>query len=381
MAQRRPLWKRILNRAAMLSGTALVGGLSLGLVALGSGAIATRASIDEAGVTAPPVPVSVRALELADAYVIPRRFVGQVEPLRETSLAFEQGGTLAEILVDEGDAVAQGQVLARLDTRSLLARREAQSAARDALAARADLARRTTARREALEARGFTATQAYDEARLALAETEARLREIDAGIAEIDIALDKAVLRAPFAGRVADRALDEGATAAAGQPVIDLLEDAPPSFRVGLSAAAADALVPDQKTNVIIAGQTLPAELTALRPDIDPATRTRTALFSLVAAPDAPPVYGETGTLELTETVTDRGAWVPLGALREGPRGLWTLLVVDPQTDRVATEAVEILFTETERAFVRGTFREGALLIESGPHRVIPGQHVALLKD
>ena len=66
--------------------------------------------------------------------------------------------------------------------------------------------------------------------------------------------------------------------------------------------------------------------------------------------------------------------------MREGARGLWTVLTVGPAEPNgdtvVETEAVEVLYADQKRAFVRGTFRAGAQLIESGPHRVTPGQKV-----
>src|SRR5262245_4856871 len=48
---------------------------------------------------------------------------GRVEPVRDpVKLAFETTGRIAEILVDEGDSVRAGQVLARLDDRLAHAR-------------------------------------------------------------------------------------------------------------------------------------------------------------------------------------------------------------------------------------------------------------------
>ena len=75
------------------------------------------------------------------------------------------------------------------------------------------------------------------------------------------------------------------------------------------------------------------------------------------------------------------GAWVPVTALRDGVRGLWTVLVAVPSDagSVVAEEAVEILYADETRALVRGTFADGARLIESGAHRVTPGQAVQII--
>ena len=44
---------------------------------------------------------------------------GNVSPVRQATLAFETGGSIAEVLVNEGQQVEAGEVLARLDTTSL----------------------------------------------------------------------------------------------------------------------------------------------------------------------------------------------------------------------------------------------------------------------
>ena len=51
------------------------------------------------------------------------------------------------------------------------------------------------------------------------------------------------------------------------------------------------------------------------------------------------------------------------------------------QSDTVCSVAVELLHVEAQRAFVWGTFNEGALLIAQGPHRVTPGQKIRQIGD
>ncbi len=379
-APKKSILSRIVRRVLIVTGTAATAVVAGALVVGGSNLIAARAvsiAVEEA---APLVPVSVQALEIVSAYEVPRRFVGQVEAQQQTEVAFEQGGTVAEILVDEGMNVAAGEVLARLDTRSLESQKSALQAAREALVARAELARLTTERQAALEDRGFAATQRLDEARLGLAELEARIAETDASIRGIEISLDKAVLRAPFAARIGSRFADTGATVGGGQAVLSLLEEGRPQMRVGLAPELAARLNEGAGMEVSIAGRTYAATLDHLRPDLDPATRTRIALLSIETAGAA--LYGQTGTVRLTEEIATEGAWVPVPSLQEGVRGLWTVLTAVPDSDgpeaTVAEEAVEILYADEARALVRGTFPDGALLIEAGPHRVTIGQRVSL---
>jgi membrane fusion protein, multidrug efflux system len=90
-------------------------------------------------------------------YTVTRRFTGQIEAAARTDLGFELGGRITEVLVEEGDVVASGTVLARLDTSALIPERAALEAELAALAADAELARLTLARNDALTERGFRA--------------------------------------------------------------------------------------------------------------------------------------------------------------------------------------------------------------------------------
>lgn len=122
--------------------------------------------------------------------------------IRQVDLAFDAAGRIAELKVEEGDPVSEGQVLAVLDqefyghtVRLAEARRDAQRSALDKLEAgsrpeeiekaRADvatlLAVRDNAeavyrRRSSLVTTGAVAQQAFDDARAALGESEGRLR-------------------------------------------------------------------------------------------------------------------------------------------------------------------------------------------------------------
>lgn len=365
------------KRAGVLLTTTATAALAIGLVGWGSSFLSARAVSVDDGQIAEPVPVQTQTLQIVDGYEVARAFTGQVEALRQTDIAFEQPGSLLSVLVDEGDRVAEGQILAQLDTRSLMAQRDAQAAAKQALEAQAELARLTTERQGALAERGFSATQTFDQARLSLAALQAQIAQTDAAIAGIDISLDKAVIRAPFAGRIGARMADEGAMVGAGATVVTLLEDGAPQMRVGLPPALAADLRPGDRLEVRIGDRQIDGVLESLRPDLDPTTRTQMAILTLETT-DA--IYGQTGVVSLQQNIAAQGAWMPLAALQEGTRGLWTVLTIQPD-ETVGLEAVEVLYADAERAFVRGTFRDGTRIIDRGPHRVIPGQLVALIAE
>lgn len=368
--------KRGRGRMARAGSTVALVALAVLLVAAGRVALDARVAAAPTPAAMAQPTVAVARLELLKGYTVERAFTGQVQPGQRTALAFELGGTLAEIGIEEGDAVEAGQPIASLDRRLLDAERARLSAARQAVAAQVELAARTSERQAALQQRGVASAQALDAAALGLAELTARLAELDAAIAAVDIRLEKAVLTAPFAGRIAGRHIDRGGSAGTGQPVVSLVETADPLFRVGLAPDALRSIPTDRAVDIQFDGVVRQARLRSVLPELDAATRTQTLLFRLLG--DDLPAYRGTGTLYLTEAVNAPGAWVPLGALDDGPRGLWRLYTVVEQDGEsvVGTETVEILFATAERAYVRGTFRDGVVFITDGTHRVVPGQAV-----
>ena len=118
-----------------------------------------------------------------------------------------------------------------------------------------------------------------------------------------------------------------------------------------------------------------------IRPDLNEATRTVTAIFSL-AASDLPR-YGQIVELILPSDHEVAGFWLPLASLKAGQRGLWDVLVVVERNGQAvaARESVEVLHADGNRVFVRGTLKEGALFVRDGVHRVTVGQPVRMQRS
>ena len=362
-------------------------GLAAAAVMIGVTTIQMRAEEKPSVDPSPLAVVDVFTPEWETGYDVERSFVGRLEPARSTDLAFELSGTVREVRVDEGDLVEEGDVIAVLDTRTLEADRRRQVANRQAAESDRELASLTLNRRQLLKDNGHVSAQLLDEARLTLSRLDATIAQIDAAIDTIDINLDKAVLKAPFSGRVGQRLLDDGATASPATPVLRLLESSRPAVRIGLSPEVVDRLDRSHSYDIQISGRTFKAGLAALRPDLQTRTRTIETLFEL-DTPEATPAFGRLAELSIVERVETEGAWVPVSALKEGPRGLWTVLTVAEDVNQAAPspayvvvrEAVEVLHAEEGRAFVRGTLTSDSRIVRDGVHRVVVGQAVDLAK-
>lgn len=352
--------------------------LAIGVMILAQSILASRADAVAAPDAAAPLHVETAPLHIQNGYNKQRGFPGQIEAAQTTQLAFESGGTLIQLAVKEGHSVKRSDVIARLDTRLIRAEESRLLANRRALSAQAELAQRTQKRQKNLNARGFASDQRVDDISLRLVEITARIAEIDAALVSVRLTLEKATLTAPFDAIVGQRMVDTGGAVGAGQAIVSLVEIETPTFRTGVPNDVLAALMNSGLVNIEFGSRTFKAQLERVLPELDHLTRTRTAILRF-AQGDVPP-FGEIGRLVLPEYVSEQGAWVPLAALRDGPRGLWRIMTLNAQGTAVQTEAVNVLYTQQDRAFIAGTFGQGARYITDGPHRVVPGQSVTRSK-
>jgi HlyD family secretion protein len=142
-------------------------------------------------------------------------------------VAARRAGVISAVLVQEGDEVRQGQVLARLeDQEPKLASQRAEAEVRQARAALALLqvqlsaAQRELKRLEGLAPSNFVAAQKLDQARDAVREAEARILAQKAIVATTEAASNEArydeelsIIRAPADGRIIRRYANPGAGA------------------------------------------------------------------------------------------------------------------------------------------------------------------------
>ena len=191
---------------------------------------------------------------------------GRLE-VQEIDVATKFPGRIAEVLVDEGDSVQVGQVVARMDTSSLNAQvreadaqvqraRQGQITAKALIAQRRSetlLAERDLERARALYVNANMSAKDYDRARSTMdtakastTQAEAQLAEADAAIAaslaqkeRIQVDLKDSVLTAPRSGRVQFRLAEPGEVLASGGKVLTLIDPTDVYMTVFLPAAEA----------------------------------------------------------------------------------------------------------------------------------------------
>jgi RND family efflux transporter MFP subunit len=149
---------------------------------------------------------------------------GYITARRQATVSTQITGTLTQVLIEEGDHVQKGQILARLEDSSLraglnVAQANIQSAQAQVAHAQAQLTQATadSRRQDELVASGMVSKQAAEQARTAVAtfaaQLDARRREADAARAQLasaQVNYDYTYVRAPFAGVVTAKAAQVG---------------------------------------------------------------------------------------------------------------------------------------------------------------------------
>ena len=340
-----------------------------------------------------PMPVATMAVEMLDSYEIDAKYAGRIVSRRTSELGFERSGRIASVTVDEGAVVKQGDVLASLDTRALEAQLAQARAAAAEASARLQLADVTVERQRQLLERKNVSQQRFDEARFERQAVAAQLDGARANVKSLETALDLASIDAPYDGHVVSRMADEGTVINSGQAILRLRESGRLEAHVGIPPDALDGVRPGDTYQIEVRGRLYPSVLSDLVAEVDAQTRTVTGIF-LVEAPEAEVRAGELARLQLTRAVNDPGFWVPVAALTEGRRGLWSLYVAAPPADAGAgtgeggeadiadgalvleRRTLQLLHTEADRAYVRGTLQDGERFVSGGVHRLVPGQAV-----
>jgi len=306
-----------------------------------------------------------------------RLFSGRINARQHADMGFEQGGKLAEVLVDEGEKVERGDVLAILDSELLHIEEREQLAQLREAKAKLKLTENSLVRQTSLKRSGFTSEQRIDELNTEKESLLAMIARLDAAVASVASRVRKASLLAPFDGVVTRRFADQGGAVNPAQAVLRLQQSGAMEAHIGVPLQQSAGLVPGNLQSVSVAGQKYTATVLAVGADLHPLTRTVMVRLGLDST--APLVNGDLATMTLVSNVKQAGYWVPASAMSGGVRGLWNLLVLNLEAEdqyRVTTRAVVVHYALGEKVFVSGDLRGDESIVATGIQRVVAGQLV-----
>jgi HlyD family secretion protein len=222
--------------------------LGVALAALALGACGQKPAPAEAANPAQSAVQSVRVTRvaqrpLADQIVATGRLVVREEAAVGSELP---GYRVAQVYVDEGDWVKQGQQLARLDDTLLQAQIAQAEATLATQQANADFKKGQLDRAEALTREGAFSKEQLEQRRMESAGAAASLLASKAAVNEMKVRQARMVLRAPVGGMILQRTLRPGDISGAGTT---------PYFRIARDGLVElDAELPDARLSQIREG-------------------------------------------------------------------------------------------------------------------------------
>lgn len=350
------------TRATLLR-TAAVCAALLALLSAGCGGDGESAADTAGGNAEPAVKTAVVRTELPRQQDVVDRvsLSADLEPQRRAVLAAEVPGTVERMSVEEGQAVGRGDLIAAVDTRAL----EQRAAEAEALARQAEAERD---RAEALfQRRSITKQQMLE------ATTQAEVAEARLASARLDLA--KSRIRAPWAGRIADKRVEVGDYVVPGQAVVELV--AVGRLKVVASAPASDVPYLEEGTPVEITVDALPGEsfegrIVRLGAELDTASRSLD-VEAEIGNSDGRLRPGMLARMEVPRRTLEDALLVPLEAVVDLGEQRALFVALDGVARRRVVELGPVL---GERVVVLSGIAPGEPVIVEGEERVAEGQPV-----
>jgi membrane fusion protein (multidrug efflux system) len=220
---------------------------------------------------APPIPVEVSLPVRGDVFAV-YSGTAPIEAFAEADVIAKVPGEVKEILVEEGDDVEKGDILARLDGDRLRLELNASKA-------RLRKLQRDFQRNKDLRQKGLLSEGDYE-------KIQYELEALQASYNLASLELDYTQIRAPISGVVSDRFIKLGNTLKVGEPLFGV---------TSLEPLVAYLYIPEREFRQIAAGQPVAIDIDALGSHRVFAQVTRVS----------PVVDPETGTFKITIEISD----------------------------------------------------------------------------
>ena len=336
--------RSILSRGVVLAGilacTLGTTSLNAALAAQASAATTPATPATSAGKLPVVSIVAAGTREITETAIVSGTLVAREDVMVATEI---EGLAITEILVEEGDIVAKGQVLARLQRATLetqLAQNAAQRARAEATVAQAQAqiaevqanlteAGSTLDRSRQLKESGYTSSATYEKSVAAKQSWEAKrtsaqsamtaaqfdIASLDAQRREIEVRIARAEIKAPKAGLISRRSAKLGAVASGvGEPLFRIIADGEIELEAEIADVNLPRVTPGQAVMVTPAGftETLTGAVRLISPEVDKSTRLGRIRVALPANKKLPIGAFARGVVELGKRT---GVSVPQSAI------------------------------------------------------------------
>jgi multidrug efflux system membrane fusion protein len=328
-----------------------------------------------------PTPVrAVRTLMVSETGgVIEREFAADIRARTESRLGFRVPGKVARRLVELGQSVRAGQVLAQLDPQDLRLQQDAARAGLAAAEANATQANADLKRFTELKGQGFISEAELDRHVTAQRSADAALRQARAQAGVQGNQTSYAALVADVSGVITSVDLEPGQVVNAGLPVLTLAQDGPRDavFAVPEDMGQAVRAFVGKPGGIKVrrwgTSEWVPATVRELAAAADPVTRTYQVKADVGKAGFE---LGQSASVAFNTPVrVAGGVRIPLNALaeRNGQSVVW---VLDPKALTVQPQPVFTADITGNVVLIAKGITPGQEIVTAGVHALSPGQKV-----
>ena len=345
--------------------------LQVPLAAIGASLLLAACQAETAPVPRLERPVQVQRVSFETTGAA-REFVGVVRARYETDLAFRVGGKIVARVVNVGDRVRAGDVIARLDPQDLKlqvesAEAELAAATSNRSQAAADLERYTT-----LKERGFAPIAQFDLKKSANDEALGRLARAQRSLELVRNQFAYAELKADADGVITATLAEPGQVVAIGQPVARLAHRGEKEAVIALPETWLEEARQAKATMRLWSDsdRRFQAKLRELSPQADAATRTYAARFTILDANDGV-AFGMTATVTLERAREVPTARLPLAAVLNRGHGPSVYVVGDGGA--LLLQPVTVTAFTEDAALVTSGVKDGDTVVTLGVQKLEAG--------
>jgi RND family efflux transporter MFP subunit len=322
---------------------------------------------------------------------VERAYPSVVRPHDETRLAFEVGGQLQEVVLDEGQTVGLGEVLLTLDPSTFELHVQASKAGLAQTTAAYRNASANFERQSVLWGQRVIPRSGFDDAKAAVDTARAKREQSSKRLEIAQDNLAKTELKAPFQGTIAKVEVSSYATIPAGQPTLTLYAGNAFETAFTVPSSVISALTVGQPVRILIsdmAGEEYLGHISELG-----ARAAEVSAFPIVAVFDNAPAKLKSGMsaeviIEIALEQHGEGFLIPITCfafntvkrLRPDHTGV-PVFVYDPNSGTVQKRKVDVLGVRENMVIVQSGLQAGDLVASAGVSYLRDGQPVKLLEE
>lgn len=318
--------------------------------------------------------------------------VGSLQAKHQVQVTPRVSGRLLQIMVDRGDSVRAGQIIARIEDDELQQQVHRAGAALEvsrasAVQRRAELksVEMEYGRSQSLEREGVISAEQREQvqtrvevAKAQLNLAEAQVAQAEASLAELEIQLGQTEIKSPLTGVVGERHVDPGALVTSNTPVVLILD---------LTRLVTVVNVPERDITKIhvgndakvfvdaMPGEEISGRVVRIAPILD--RQTRTAPVEIEVPNLSQELKAEMfARVDLNLTTERETLLIPRDALvyRSNRSGVFVV-----ESDKVRFQAIETGIAEEDRIEVRAGLPEGTTVVTRGANLLKNGDTVQIL--